>query len=155
MVCGLVAIGILLVNIKQPQIFSVVTSIAIIMIYVAYLLVTMPMLVRRLRGTWQPAPGRFSLGRFGLPVNIVAVLWGLGMTVNLLWPRAAVYNAAAPYHWYLRWGGVLFVGAVTVGGFAYYWFVQRHRTGVLADHAAEKQDTDPTTTPGTTAAATG
>ncbi|WP_329397012.1 APC family permease [Streptomyces melanogenes] len=154
-VCGLVAIGILLVNIKQPQIFSVVTSIAIIMIYVAYLLVTMPMLVRRLRGTWQPAPGRFSLGRFGLPVNIVAVLWGLGMTVNLLWPRAAVYNAAAPYHWYLRWGGVLFVGAVTVGGFAYYWFVQRHRTGVLADHAAEKQDTDPTTTPGTTAAATG
>ena len=23
-----------------------------------------------------------------------------------------------------------------VGGFAYYWFVQRHKTGTLAEHAA-------------------
>ncbi|MBY8885547.1 amino acid permease [Streptomyces sp. PTM05] len=132
---GLVAIAILVVNIKQPQIFSVVTSIAIVMIYVAYLLVTLPMLVQRLRGGWTPAPGRFSLGRFGLPVNVLAVLWGTAMTVNLLWPRASVYNATGPQHWYLRWGGVLFVGIVAAGGFAYYWFVQRKHTGVLAEHA--------------------
>jgi hypothetical protein len=30
---------------------------------------------------------------------------------------------------------VPFVGAVMLGGFAYYWFVQRHRTGTLASHA--------------------
>jgi urea carboxylase system permease len=137
---GVFAIAILVVNINQPQIFSVVTSIAIVMIYLAYLLVTLPMLVQRLRGTWQgAAPGRFSLGRFGLPVNILAVLWGTAMTVNLLWPRAVVYNASGPQHWYLRWGGVLFVGVVALGGFAYYWFVQQHRTGVLAEHQAERR----------------
>ncbi|NBE51468.1 APC family permease [Streptomyces boluensis] len=137
-IIGVVSLGILVVNIRQPQIFTVVTSIGIIMIYVAYLLVTVPMLVARLRGRWQPArDGKFSLGRWGLPVNILAVLWGAGMTLNLIWPRAAVYNATAPYHWYLRWGAVLFVGVIAGGGFAYYWFVQRHRTGVLAEHAAE------------------
>lgn len=136
-IVGLLALGVLAVNIRQPQIFSVVTSIGIIMIYVAYLLVTLPMLVARVRGRWTPAgEGRFSLGRFGLPVNVLAVLWGAGMTLNLAWPREAVYNAAPPHHWYLRWGTFLFVGTVALGGFAYYWFVQRHRTGVLAEHAA-------------------
>ncbi|MGW2343565.1 APC family permease [Streptomyces sp. NPDC001661] len=148
-IIGVLALAILLVNIRQPQIFTVVTSIGIIMIYLAYLLVTVPMLVARLRGKWRPAgEGKFSLGRWGLPVNILAVLWGAAMTVNLIWPRAAVYNAAAPHHWYLRWGAVLFIGVIAGGGFAYYWFVQRHRTGVLTEHAAEQSEqSEPSATP--------
>jgi urea carboxylase system permease len=134
---GTVGVIILVININQPQIFSVITSIAIIMIYVAYLMVTVPMLVQRLRGAWRPQEGRFSLGRLGLPVNILAVLWGMAMSLNLAWPRPEVYNATGPQHWYLRWGAFLFIGVVAVGGFAYYWFVQRHRTGVLAEHRAE------------------
>ncbi len=138
-VVGVLSLGVLGLNIRQPQIFSVVTSIGIIMIYVAYLLVTAPMLVARLRGKWTPADGgRFSLGRWGLPVNILGVLWGAAMIINLAWPRDEVYNATPPHHWYLRWGAVLFVGAVALGGFAYYWFIQRHRTGVLAEHAAQE-----------------
>ncbi|MDG5806896.1 amino acid permease [Streptomyces ossamyceticus] len=135
-IIGVLALSILVVNIRQPQIFTVVTSIGIIMIYLAYLGVTVPMLVARLRGKWQPAgDGRFSLGRWGVLVNALAVLWGTGMTLNLIWPRASVYNATEPFHWYLRWGAVLFVGLIAGGGFAYYWFVQRHKTGVLAEHA--------------------
>lgn len=142
MLIGVVGVVILVININQPQIFSVITSIAIIMIYVAYLLVTAPMLIKRLRGQWQPVKGSFTLGRFGLPVNIIAVFWGAAMSLNLAWPRAAVYNATGPQHWYLRWGAFLFVGIVAAGGFAYYWFVQRHKTGVLAEHRV--QATDPT-----------
>jgi urea carboxylase system permease len=137
---GVLAMVILLVNVRQPQIFTVVTSIGIIMIYVAYLLVTGPMLVRRLRGRWPPAGARaagyFSLGRLGLPINIVAVAWGALMALNLAWPRREVYNATQPFHWYLQWGAVLFIGVIFFGGLAYYWFVQRHKTGVLAEHAA-------------------
>ncbi|MFE2183943.1 hypothetical protein [Streptomyces sp. NPDC059455] len=42
----------------------------------------------------------------------------------------------SPQPWYLCCGAVLFLGAVALGGFTYYWFVQRARTGVLAEHAA-------------------
>ncbi|MFG2193659.1 APC family permease [Streptomyces sp. NPDC048639] len=137
-VIGLVAIIILVININQPQIFSVITSIAIIMIYLAYLAVTAPMLVQRLRGKWKPREGSFSLGRFGLPINIIAVLWGAGMSINLAWPRPDVYNAQPPHHWYLQWGAFVFIGIVGGVGFAYYWFVQRHRTGVLEEHRSEQ-----------------
>ena len=101
------------------------------------------MLVSRLRGRW-PLPddgaGRrhFSLGRWGLPVNVLAVLWGAGMAINLGWPRREVYNAAEPYHWYLQWGAAVFIGAIALTGLLYYRLRQRHRTGVLPEHAAER-----------------
>jgi urea carboxylase system permease len=149
-VLGLVILG---VNIRQPQIFTVITSIGIIMIYVAYLLVTVPMLFSRLRGQWPPKDAReqgwFTLGKLGLPINIIAVLWGTGMAINLAWPRKEVYNATEPFHWYLQYGAILFVGVVFFGGLLYYWLVQRHKTGVLASHAAEST-AEPAPAPATT-----
>ena len=134
---GVLAVLILVVNIRQPQIFTVVTSIAIILVYLAYLLVTGPMLLARLRGAWTPATeqGTFSLGRWGLPVNAVAVAWGAGFAVNLGWPRREVYDAVEPHHWYLQFGAPLSVGIVVLGGLALYRFRQRHRTGVVPEHA--------------------
>jgi hypothetical protein len=41
-----------------------------------------------------------------------------------------------PFEWYLQWGGVIFVGAVTGGGALLYRLKIRHQTGVLAEHAA-------------------
>jgi urea carboxylase system permease len=144
-VIGVIAIVLLFVTFS-PQIYTVVTSIAIIMIYTAYLLVTVPMLIQRIRGKWQPREGAFSLGRWGLPVNILAVVWGGVMAVNLAWPRNEVYNASEPFHWYLQWGGVLLPGVILGAGFAYYWTVQRHKTGVVAEHArVESAPTTPRT----------
>jgi urea carboxylase system permease len=134
---GVLAIGILLLNLRQPQIFTVLTSIAVIMVYLSYLLVTVPMLISRLRGRYGRAEGGyFSLGRWGLPVNLLAVLWGGGMALNLAWPRREVYNFSAPFHWYLRWGAFVFIGVIALSGLAYYLLVQRHRSGVLPEHAA-------------------
>ncbi|MBK1788756.1 APC family permease [Prauserella cavernicola] len=146
LVTGALAVVILVVNVGQPQIFTVITSIGIVMIYLAYLLVTIPMLVKRLRGQWPPPDtggGYFSLGRWGLPVNILGVLWGAGMVVNLAWPRRDVYNAEPPYHWYLQWGAVLFIGIVAALGFAYYWFFLRRGSGVLPDHALDSPEDEP------------
>ena len=142
-ITGLLAILILVVNINQPQIFLVITSIGIIMIYIAYMLVTVPMLRKRLRGEWPPKDakeqGFFTLGKWGLPINIIAVSWGAFMALNLAWPRKDIYNATEPFHWYLQYGAFLFIGVVFFGGLAYYWFVQRHKTGVLASHALGTQ----------------
>jgi urea carboxylase system permease len=110
---GVLTIALLLVNIGNQRAFYILTSVAIILFYIPYLMVTGPMLLRRLRGEW-PRPDHgpyFSLGRWGLPVNLLAVLYGLAMTINLAWPRAAVYGSD---HWYFQWGAILFV-AVVVG----------------------------------------
>ena len=45
----------------------------------------------------------FSLGRWGLPVNVVAVVYQIIAIVNLAWPREAVYGAD---HWYFQYGRV-------------------------------------------------
>ena len=72
------------------------------MIYLAYLMVTGPMLKKRLQGKWppriSPRAATSRMGRWGLPVNIVAVVWGVGMAVNLAWPRAGRYGGALVQH---------------------------------------------------------
>ena len=144
---GAVAVLILVINVGNPQIFTVITSIAIIMIYIAYLLVTVPMLFARLRGEW-PGPGAgkdgyFSLGRWGLPINVIAVVWGAGMALNLIWPRQEVYNATEPFHWYLQWGAVLFIGLIVVIGLAWYLLRGRHHVGTLPEHMARNLEEAP------------
>jgi amino acid transporter len=134
---GVIAAAILLVNVGQPKIFTVLTSIAIIMIYLAYLMVTAPMLHRRLQGNWPPPElakgGYFTLGRFGLAVNIVAVAWGALMAINLAWPREAIYGSP----WYNTWGACVYIGVILGSGLAWYALRGRHRIGVLESHAAQ------------------
>jgi amino acid transporter len=144
---GVIAIVPLIVNVSQPAIFTILSSISIVLIYLSYLLVTVPLLRRRFLKKWplsDETHGKagFSLGRWGLPVNILAVLWGGAMTVNLIWPRQEIYNSVPPFEWYLQWGGVIFVAAVTAGGALLYRLKIRHQTGVLAEHAAAAA-TDP------------
>src|SRR3954471_1595146 len=118
-VVGVLSAAILVVNVGEASLFTALTSVCIVMLYGAYLMVTVPMLVRRLRGEWATEPGRFSLGRWGLPVNVVAVAYGALQMLNLAWPRAAVYDPAGG-HWYLQSFSLLFVGgALAVGGVAY------------------------------------
>jgi uncharacterized membrane protein YhaH (DUF805 family) len=125
LVSGLIALAILLGNINKPQIFTVVTGVAIVLIYVAYLLVTVPLLRKRLNG-WpdrgSEQPGLFSLGRWGVAVNVFAVAYGAFMAINIVWPRNEVYGAGN-----YMWGGLIFVGIVIVVGLLYYGLVERHR----------------------------
>jgi amino acid transporter len=147
---GICALGLLAVNIGNQSAFLALTSVAIVMFYIAYLGVTGGMLVRRLRGQWpRPEHGPyFSLGRWGLLVNAVAVAYGAVVAVNIGWPRAAVYDALAgtkdtaghviPAHWYWQYIAVLFIGIVVVVGAIYYFAVyNRKPIQVLAEHAAE------------------
>ncbi len=134
---GIIAVIILVLNIGQPKIFTVLTSIAIIMIYLAYLMVTGPMLRKRIQGHWPPKDlaegGYFTMGRWGMPVNIVAVVWGIAMAVNLAWPRAEVYGAP----WYNTWGAFVYIGIIVGAGMLWYCVKGRHHIGTLRSHAAE------------------
>jgi len=59
------------------------------------------------------------------------VLFGLFMTANVAWPRAAVYDPAGG-HWYLQYFSLLFLaGALLLGGLAYLRY--RHVPGRVLD----------------------
>ncbi len=71
--------------------FAGATTIAIAataMIYLSYLLANLAVLRDRLRG-WPRTSAPFKLRRWGLVLNIVALLYGAAMLVNFAWPRAA------------------------------------------------------------------
>jgi len=132
---AVIAIGILLYNIGQPQIFVVITSDTVILALIAYVLVVGPFSLTRIRGGWTaPEKGDFTLGKLGLLVSGTAFVWGVLMIINISWPRPGIYNPVEPFHWYLQWGGILFpFGALGVATLIYA-FYQRKRIGIRAEH---------------------
>jgi urea carboxylase system permease len=152
-VVGVLAAAILVLNVNLPNVIETLCSVAIVWANLAYLLVTTPLLVARFRRSGhhthdETAVGHdmtpppvddggvrpyFSLGRWGLPVNVVAVVWGFFVVINISWPRTEIYGSglwsrfAAP----LATLGVLLVGGV------YFLVSKRGHTGVLSEHAAD------------------
>ncbi|MCW2866513.1 MAG: amino acid permease-associated region, partial [Marmoricola sp.] len=99
----------------------------IAMLYLAYLGVTVPLLVRRLRhprglegGVDEDGQPLFSLGRWGVAVNAAAIAYQVVMVVNLAWPRAAIYDLTSGT-WWLRWSALLFIGLTLVVGAVIHW----------------------------------
>ncbi|MDQ4011396.1 MAG: amino acid permease [Actinomycetota bacterium] len=112
------AIGVLLINLGNPAAFAAITSTSVVIVYLAYLLVTVPALRARLSRQPRLLPqqaGGFSLGRWGLPVNVLAVVYGVAMMVNIAWPRQAVYDPVGT-SWVLQYLALLFVAALVVVG---------------------------------------
>lgn len=140
---GAVALGLLLFNINFPQVIEVMVSVSIVWANLAYLFVTVPLLVRRLRGGLSRqglhGDGHFTLGRWGLPVNVLAVIWGVVIVTNIGWPRTEVYGAT----WYRRYSAPLGTAVMLAVGGLYYGLVRRHKTVVLDDHRATDEPDGP------------
>jgi len=118
----------LVVNLGQSAVFTALSSLCIAMLYIAYLGVTGPLLLTRFKaargepsaatadGTDEQGRPLFSLGRWAIPVNAVAVIYQVGAVVNLAWPRASVYDLTG-HTWWLRWSAVLFIAITAVVGY--------------------------------------
>jgi amino acid transporter len=65
---------------------GIIAIAATAMIYFAYFLGNIAILGARLKG-WPKTDAPFKLGRWGLVVNIVGLLYGGAMLVNFAWPR--------------------------------------------------------------------
>ncbi|MEU8638306.1 amino acid permease [Amycolatopsis sp. NPDC048633] len=113
---GGLAIGLLLLNVGNPTLFSTITGTSVVVVYLAYLLVTGPLLVHRLRGRLPAEPGLFSLGRWGVPVNAAAVLYGIAMIVNIAWPRPEIYDVTGSGAAWTLLFPIEFVGGALVIG---------------------------------------
>jgi amino acid transporter len=65
------------------------------MIYLSYILGNVAILGARLRG-WPKESTPFKLGSWGTIVNILALVWGIAMELNFLWPRNASVGGQNP-----------------------------------------------------------
>ncbi len=123
------------------------------MIYVSYLIGNLALLAARLRG-WPKKPAPFSLGRWGVPLNLLALAWGGGMLINFAWPR--VQSNPTPYqvpdasgHLQLNFGWhwlnnrpvlwTVFI-VIAVVGAIYFAFVQRHKPAHTEAPAGESME---------------
>jgi urea carboxylase system permease len=127
-VVGVGAALALVVNLGQSAVFTALSSLCIAMLYIAYLGVTGPLLLTRIkaaRGTPNAATADgadeqgkrlFSLGKWAIPLNAVAILYQVAAVINLAWPRASVYDLTG-HTWWLRWSAVLFIAITAVIGY--------------------------------------
>jgi amino acid transporter len=84
--------------------------------YITFWLVCAGALWARLTGRWVPA-GKFSLGRWALPVNVAAVVWLTFEAINIAWPRSVLAAPGAPF-WQV-WAIVLVSVVLGVVGLIY------------------------------------
>jgi urea carboxylase system permease len=133
---GAIALLILAFNIVNPSAFTIIISMGIILMYIAYLGVTIPLLRMRLAGWPGNLPdakeGLFALGRWGVAVNAIAIAYGASMILNLEWPRVALYVDDT-----YKWGPLVATLGLVGFGLIYYYAIQQHKSGVLEEHRAE------------------
>jgi amino acid transporter len=85
-VSGVIPAAFALCGLWLQDAISTIISFAAVGIYIAFQMLVLGALVARARG-WRPA-GSFTLGRWGLPVNILALVYGVVAIVNMVWPRS-------------------------------------------------------------------
>ena len=108
---ALLAATIALCGLWLQNAVSTIISFASAGIYLAFQMVVLAALVARARG-WQPA-GPFTLGRWGWPVNVVALGYGVFAIIDMVWPR----NAQDP--WYSNYGMIVTTAGVIALGALY------------------------------------
>ncbi|HUP13434.1 MAG TPA: APC family permease, partial [Niastella sp.] len=120
LLCGLGAIIILAMNVQFPKVFELVASIAILWANLAYWIVVAVQLRNRFKsGKYGvDTEARFNLGKWGFPVNILALIWSTFMVINVSWPRIATYGS----EWYNQYAAWIYtVGLICLGAFIYYY----------------------------------
>jgi urea carboxylase system permease len=134
---GVISILVLAFNIYNQYAFEVIIALGIVFMYLAYLGVTIPLLQKRRQGWPQNLPdandGLFSLGRYAIVTNVLAIVYGASMAINLAWPREEFYGTK----WYQHYGPITGISAVVIVGLVLYYGRQQHHGTVLAEHRAD------------------
>ncbi|HRO44812.1 amino acid permease [Agriterribacter sp.] len=126
LLCGLAAIIILVVNIQFPKVFELVTSIGMLWANLAYWIVVAVQLKNRFTSARKGVDidAKFSLGKWGFPVNILALIWSSFMIINVSWPRTATYGLG----WYNQYAAWLYTAVlICLGVFVHYYKLHKNK----------------------------
>lgn len=104
--------------------------------YLAFLFPLVANLLVRTRGGWTAGP--FSLGRWSVPVAVVAVVWATFQFLNIAWPRD--FYPDAPF---LNWSVALAVVGLAVVGSAIYLSRRGEITTVPVSEVLDELEDDP------------
>ncbi|KAF2761730.1 amino acid permease 2 [Pseudovirgaria hyperparasitica] len=110
-----------LIYIGSPVAFYAITSLFTVAIFQCYIFSIGCVLYRRiyLPGTLPPA--RFSLGKWGVPTNCVALFFSTWAFFWAFWPQTTPFEASA-----FNWASVIFVAVVLLAS-VWYVFKGRHQ----------------------------
>ncbi|MGX6449377.1 APC family permease [Patulibacter sp. S7RM1-6] len=103
------AVIVLIAEVISENALARVIAFASVGIYIAFQMVVVAALVARRRG-WVPS-GKYRLGRWGLPVNVAALTYGVLGIANLAWPRGTAFAD--------RWSVLLGCALITGAGLLY------------------------------------
>lgn len=109
-----------LVNIGSSTAFNALTSLALIGHYTSYLL-PISLLVLRRFGKKEIPWGPWTLGRWGLPINIVSIAYSILLIVFMVFPPYQPVRAEN-----MNYASVIFGAAILVS--TVLWFVYGRRT---------------------------
>lgn len=119
MVSLVVTVLLSLINIGSEVALNAVISLTITSLLSAYIVSIACVLLKRLRG--QPLPHhRWSLGRFGMAVNIGALCFLLPIYLFAFFPLSTPVTRET-----MNWGVVMYVGVIGSASI-YYWVTGRH-----------------------------
>jgi len=102
---------IIVLSLKLEKALTAMIGFGTVGIYIGFQMVVLAALRARLLG-WQPA-GKFKLRAWALPVNLIALVWGIIAIVNILWPRETGGG------WVEDWLLIMTLGGITLVGFIY------------------------------------
>jgi amino acid transporter len=109
-----------LINIGSSVAFMQVISLGVAAMVTSYLISISCITLKRLRG--EPLlPSKFDLGRWGLPINIISVLFLLFLWIFCFFP-----TAPNPTLDTMNWAALGY-GAVIIFALVYYVFSARHK----------------------------
>jgi amino acid transporter len=95
-------------------------------------MVVLAALVARLRG-WRPRG--FDLGRWAYPVYVVALVYGVGMLVNIVYPSALTSGRAALFNF--GWMTLFIMFVIAVIGLVVFVTLRPHRRALPASAPTE------------------
>lgn len=111
LVAGIIPACIALCGLWLQNAINTIVSFASAGIYIAFQMLVLAALIARLKG-WRPS-GPFRLGGLGMPVNVLALLYGVSAIINMTWPR----SPNDP--WYSNYGMIVTAGGIIALGLLY------------------------------------
>lgn len=115
-----------LINIGSTAAFNAMLSLSTVALMATYVVSITCVLIRRIKGQHLP-PARWSLGRAGLLVNALALVYACWSFFWSFWPNAYDVNAEN-----FNWACVLFVGLMGLGTVLYFTHARKVYDGPVA-----------------------